>query len=243
MKKKYLIILIICLFIALLVAGFIMDKGLHKQPAAVKNEPVQTEEPKPSSTTYVSPIDFETLQKENSDIYAWLEIPGSDISYPVLQNSEDDKLYLTHGADKAYDENGALFSESVYNKRDFTEPVHIIYGHRMNSGKMFGNLQLMYTDDFEKYPEIVIYTPEEEIKYEVFAAVAFSNRHILYYYDCFKESIMMDEFIKDIYAVRNIGSYVDKEVEIKDTDQLLVLSTCLRGDRTSRYLVIAKRVE
>jgi len=193
--------------------------------------------------SYVCPIDFEALQKQNKDIYAWLEIPGTDISYPVLQHSKDDSYYLNHGESGKYDERGALFTEKTYNGTDFEDPVTAIYGHRIKSGKFFGKLQQLYTDDFEKYRELVIYTPEQEIHYQVFAAVAFSNRHILYYYDRFQDSRMMADFVKDLNAVRSIGSYVDKSVEIENTDQLLVLSTCLQGDRTCRFLVVGKKID
>ena len=44
----------------------------------VPDTPVEdTAEPEPA---YVSPIDFASLQERCSDIYAWLEIPDTDIS-------------------------------------------------------------------------------------------------------------------------------------------------------------------
>lgn len=39
---------------------------------------------------YKSPVDFDYYQKKNPDIYAWIEIPGTDIDHPVLQNPDDD---------------------------------------------------------------------------------------------------------------------------------------------------------
>lgn len=38
-------------------------------------------------------IDFTELKKENSDIFAWIYIPGTDIDFPVLQSTEADDFY------------------------------------------------------------------------------------------------------------------------------------------------------
>ncbi len=34
---------------------------------------------------YLTQVDFASLQKVNSDIYAWIKVPGTDVDYPVLQ--------------------------------------------------------------------------------------------------------------------------------------------------------------
>lgn len=240
MKKKHKIAILICvlLFIIFLIL-FLFRIGIFaKEP-----EIVQEQNPHKAEAAYKSPIDFDALLKHNKDIYGWLEIPGTEISYPVLQHEKDDKYYLNHNVDKEYSGVGALFTEHKYNKNDFSDPVTVIYGHHMRSGTMFGNLQQYYVDDFDKYSEMIIYMPEEEIRYEVFAAVEFSNRHILYYYNNFEEELMMQEFLDDLSDVRAIGSYVDESVEVSTKDQLLVLSTCLQGDRTCRFLVIGKRIK
>ena len=243
MKKKYwaaalIIFLILCM--AFVVCHFLK---LGKAAEDISSVPESTASETEELTNYESPIDFVALKKRNPDVYGWLEIPGTNISYPVLQSAEDDNLYLRHDIDKKYYVGGALFTEHVYNSNDFSDPVTIIYGHHLTDGTMFADLQQLYTDDFEKYKDIVIYTPAEEIHYEAFAAVPFSNRHILYYYDCFKEEIMMHEFMNDLSNVRAIGSYLDKSVEVTSKDQLIILSTCLQGDRTSRFLVIGKRID
>ena len=37
-------------------------------------------------------IDFAALQEENSDVYAWIYVPGTNVDYPVLQHPEDDMM-------------------------------------------------------------------------------------------------------------------------------------------------------
>ena len=66
------------------------------------------------------PVDFETLQKENPDIYAWITIPGTDIDYPVVQDSTDNTYYLNHAADTSLSDSGAIYSEKE-NAKDFDD--------------------------------------------------------------------------------------------------------------------------
>ena len=40
-------------------------------------------------------LEVEVLQNENPDIVGWLEIENTDISYPVLQGS-DNSFYMNH---------------------------------------------------------------------------------------------------------------------------------------------------
>ena len=71
-------------------------------------------------------IDFAALQAINPDIYAWLEIPGTDISYPVVQHPDDDSYYLRRNSDREYSAGGAIFSEATYNSTDLNDPVTIL---------------------------------------------------------------------------------------------------------------------
>lgn len=251
MKRGYLAAGIVCLAVGILFGLRLLLPSpavdpLHTEvvlptPGPSSEPPV----PSPSATPepYVSPIDFDALHAENPDIYAWLQITDTDVSYPVLQRAGDDSFYLDHNSKGAYSAAGALFTESAYNGTDLSDPATIIYGHRMNSGTLFGSLQPMYSarDTFEQYHEIVIYQPEQELHYEVFAAVPYDKRHILYTYD-FDRDRMYRTFLDSVYAVRAIGANFAEGEPPEAGERLLILSTCLNGDRTRRYLVLARLV-
>lgn len=193
---------------------------------------------------YESRIDFEKLQKANSDIYGWLDIPGTNISYPLLQHKKDDSFYLDHNSDGLSDPAGALFTESRYNSTDFTDPAVVIYGHHMRSGVLFGNLQQFYTEEdaFGKYPELLVYLPDGEIHYRVFAAVPYDAWHLLAGVD-FEDDTQYRGFLNSIKAVRSINArWLDEEAP-ETGEQLLILSTCLNGNSQKRYLVFGKRIE
>lgn len=214
---------------------------------AVRDQPQPTsrssEESAAIPAAYESPVDFAALWEVNSDIYAWLYIPDTQINYPILQREGDDAFYLTHDSEKEPSKNGALFTESTYNQRDFSDPVTVIYGHHMRSGDMFGNLQAIYSAQggLKEHREILVYLPEAELRYQVFAAVPFHMRHILYYNN-FSDSDVYAGFLEQVLSVRSISASIDEEAEVSEADQLLILSTCLQGNSSRRYLVLAKRL-
>ena len=50
----------------------------------------------PQEDAYTSPIDFKKLQEQNPDVYAWIEIPGTNVNYPIMRHPTDDAYYLDH---------------------------------------------------------------------------------------------------------------------------------------------------
>lgn len=125
------------------------------------------------------PVDFETLQKENPDIYAWITIPGTDIDYPVVQDSTDNTYYLNHAADTSLSDSGAIYSEKE-NAKDFDDYLTVLYGHNMKDGSMFAGLHKYEDKTFLKdHKDLTIYTPDSILKYRIFAAYLTDNRHVL----------------------------------------------------------------
>jgi len=204
--------------------------------------PESSAAPVETAPVYVSPVDFEDLWEMNPDIYAWLYIPGTEVNYPIVQREGDDAFYLKHNSEGRSSSAGAIFSEETYTKRDFSDPVTLIYGHYTRSGKLFGSLQTTYStpEGMEDHRDIIVYLPEEELHYEVFAAVPHDMRHILYYND-FTDPEVFQVFLEQALSVRSINANVNESVEVTAEDQLLILSTCLRGNSHQRYLVLAKR--
>ncbi|MBQ8868792.1 MAG: class B sortase [Oscillospiraceae bacterium] len=242
MNKKLLTVGIVFAVISVICAAIAVyiytDDGKVKGGPDLKDASSSAAEDAP----YVSPVDFEGLLEKSEDVHAWLTIPGTDISYPVAQSQTNDAFYLKRALDGSYSINGTLFTEHLYNSTDFNDPVTAIYGHDMKSGAMFGLLQEQYSDKdtFEKHREIIVYCPDKELHYEVFAAVPYSKRHILHYYDSFEEKETVDEFLEEIYNVRAFGANFASDIEVTSDDRILILSTCLKGDISRRYLVVAR---
>ena len=60
-------------------------------------------------------LDVDALQALNSECYAWIVIEGTDISFPVMQPSEDLSWYLSHDFWGEEDDNGCIYTE-YYNR-------------------------------------------------------------------------------------------------------------------------------
>ncbi len=173
---------------------------------------------------------------------AWIEIEGTDLRLPIMQHGQDDGYYLTHDALGAQSESGALYTEKSYNAADFSDPVTVVYGRRMSDGTMFGSLQQWYSGEFEAHDLITLHLPGESREYEVFAAVPYSAVHLLYYYN-FRYDRVYEGFFEDVYAVRKPGVQLREEKRPQAGEQVIILSTGLKGDAMQRYLVMARRCE
>lgn len=183
------------------------------------------------------PIDFEELWKVNEDIYAWIEIPGTNINYPIVQSDEDDAYYLNHTIEGAEGYPGSIYTESVADK-EFTDFNTVIYGHDMKDGSMFQNLHLYTEQKFmNEHPEVIIYTPEEILRYDIFAAVVYDNRHLMntFHYERKEDR---EVFLKSVLEGEQPGNTYRKEVEVSEDDFLITLSTCTNKE-TNRLLVLA----
>ncbi|MEG1620199.1 MAG: class B sortase [Eubacterium sp.] len=191
------------------------------------------------------PIDFATLQAQNSDIYAWIRIPDTKIDYPIAQHPTDDSFYLNNDLNKEPSASGMLYTE-LLNRKDFADPNTIIYGHNMKDEAriMFGSLLDYENQDFFKtHRDFVIYTPDKILKYKVFTAYETDDRHILYSYD-FHSPTVYKQYLDELLKSTEPGRIVMKDVKVNSDHQIVTLSTCVNGHRPERrFIVQAVRTE
>ncbi len=250
-RKILTIILSIILIVAVVVLGYqiiqrqmTQDKYEEVVEEVVEEEVVEEEvvEEEEEINTIENPIDFETLQERNSDIYAWIRIDDTQIDYPVLQYADTDNLYdefyLEHDLDGVSAIAGAIFSQKV-NTTTFEDNNTVLYGHNMKNGSMFKGLHEYEDEEYMKeHQTVTIYTPEKVFTYQVFAASVMSNDHLFaaYTYD-FGEGT--ETYLNDI--IENAVA-IDSDVEVSAEDHFLSLSTCT-GDSSTRLIVVAKLVD
>nr|MBR4279998.1 class B sortase [Clostridia bacterium] len=179
---------------------------------------------------------------DNPDVIAWIEIPGAQISEPVLRHPTDDAYYATHLADGTYDAYGSVYVQAGYNGADFSDSVTLLYGSSAAEGAPFRMLQEMYSGSFDQCRRVLLHTPQGTQEYIVFAAVPYTSIHILHYYD-FSSSRRFDAFFDGVYSTRALGMHLDEDMRPEaGVDQVIILSTALRGDSLQRYLVMARKV-
>ena len=178
-------------------------------------------------------IDFAKLKQKNSDAIAWIKVNGTDIDFPVVKGT-DNSYYLTHNFDKEKNKAGWIFAD-YRNKFDGTDKNIIIYGHTMKNGSMFASLKDVikeewYNNENNKY--IALITENENCKYQVFSVYQIETEE--YYLQTNISNFK--EFVEKIKG----RSKKDFNVDIKETDSILTLSTC--ADNT-KYRVVLHAVK
>ena len=182
-------------------------------------------------------VDFEVLQEENPDIFAWLYVPGTDIDYPVLQSPVSDDYYKSHGQNGQEDESGALYTEmpNMMNMCDFNT---IIHGKDNEDGDLFAGLHKFEDPDFfEKNEEFYIYLPGNVLTYEVFAAYYDDGSDILRRFD-YTTYAGCEAHLEQIYAAREMGKQLREGWEdLMPYHFLVTLDGSVREDGR-QYVVI-----
>lgn len=247
--KKRKIIALICLGLGLTCGAigiykYIEEKNAGKeyeklQQEVVKEEPKPVEEPEAEPVSKVEiPIDFVALQQQNPDVYAWIQVPGTEVDYPILQSSNDNTYYLNHTIDGEEKKEGAIFTEN-YNTKTFEDPNTVIYGHDMKNGSMFQSIhKYMDRSFFDNNRDIVIYMPDQILRYKIFAAYLTDNRHLLMNYNFWSKD-EYQQYLNSIFSMRDMNAFIDTSTEVTTEDKIITLSTCYAGISTQRYLVQA----
>lgn len=218
-------------------AGFFIGMKLRSDEMEDLRSQVAVSDDSVSQTVnYVeTPVDFVELKKKNPDIYAWINIPGTSVDYPVLRREDDNSYYLNHTVDEKKSIYGSIYTEN-YNDTDFADFNTVIYGHNMKNGTMFGNLK-KYRDKsfFEQNQYINVYMPGRIMKYQIFAAYVWDNRHILLSLDFSNEDIR-EAYIDMILSTRKMNANINSGLPVTKDDRIITLSTCTGNDE-ERYLV------
>lgn len=201
-----------------------------------------TEQGETEQETCEAVYDFDALREENADIYAWITVPGTQVDYPVLQ-SETDNYYLERNLDDSAGYPGCLYTNKC-NLKDFSDYNTVIYGHNMKNGSMFGCLH-SYEDAefFEENRQIIVYTEEKCLTYEIYAAVKFTDVYIPAYYDA-TTATGRDAFLAALEdeSKNSEVSHIAENIEIQPEDKIITLSTCVNGEREKRWLIVGRLV-
>ena len=112
------------------------------------------------------------------------------------------------------------------NKKDFSDPLTVIYGENKEDGSLFGSL-FQYRDKLfmEEHPVIYIYKPDQILIYRIFAAYRNDNRHLLKRFNQGIYEGNIRAFIKDILSQRAMDATIEQDAPIDTNDYFLTLST------------------
>ncbi len=252
--KKLVLISLIIILLAGSVVGILYGTGVigsEKEPEQEIQPPVEeivenVEEEVPEVQVdepeeVVIPIDFKHWKETNEHIYAWVSIEDTNIEYPILQHPTDNAYYLDHTVDHVAGLPGSIYTENR-NTKDFSDFNTLIYGHNMKDGSMFKHLHKFRDKEFfDTHDTVMIYTEDQSLTYKIYAAVIYSNDHILIKYD---NASVEDRqaFIQSLHDIKSSTKLFREGMTIDENSKLITMSTCT-GDTNTRLLVIAELVE
>lgn len=181
-------------------------------------------------------INWDELLQRNKDVKAWIQIPNTNVNYPVLQGETND-TYIHSDIDHNELSAGSIFIASE-NEDPFNDFNTVIYGHNMKNGSMFGKLKQMY--ESEKYKDskyLWICTPNGKYRYEIF-----SMQYAKVGSDVYTLFSAHDEQFEAYVKKMAKQSKVDmKALGLGKDDYVVTLSTCT-SDESVRFVVQARWV-
>ena len=187
---------------------------------------------------------YKDLREQNEDMVGWLRIPGTRISYPVMQTLNSPEFYLDRNFQKQYSASGSLFASSISDVNLPTDVV-IIYGHRMKTGAMFGSLGDFLKEDFLLEHDTIIFdTFTERNEYKVYLLFSLAvgpdvvNEFDYFNYNMFKDKEVFDSFMLRANAHAEIRNQANTPIF---GDKILLLSTCEYTHENGRLVLVAVR--
>lgn len=178
-------------------------------------------------------MDFSALRQQNPDVLGWLLIPGTRVSYPVVQGT-DNSYYLDHTWRGGKNSVGAIFME-CRNSGNLSDFNTIIYGHRMNNRSMFGTLsQYKSRSYWQAHPYVYLTDDSGTHRYEIFAAGEVSVDSDVYRLGLRSDS-SRQSFLDSCLALSALNTGVTPHTY----DKVLTLSTCTGNGHATRWVVQA----
>ena len=181
---------------------------------------------------------LEDLKKKNPDAKAWLQVPETNIDYPVVQG-QDDMEYINKNVYGEFELSGAIFL-SCLNKDDFSDSYNLIYGHNMKNGGMFADVvDFINKKYFDEHKKGKLYLTNETKKIQFFACMKVTASDTkIYHPDGYRKENLDDllNYIRE-HAVQYRDLNVTKE------DSLIALSTCSEAETNGRVVLIGKFVK
>lgn len=239
-----IIIAIIIITLGILIFKTIRQKQSVKDGKGIINQ-IRIEKANITEEKTERMLQLEELQKENSDIIGYLEIQGTNISYPVLQTTDND-YYMKKNYKKDYSKDGSIFLDKDYNWETPSSNL-LIYGHNNKNGQMFCDL-LNYKDEsyYEEHPTIKLTTNKEEAEYEIIAVflsrVYYKKEKDVFRYYYFINAENEEEYNSFVENCKKESLY-DTGKTAKYGDQLITLSTCSYHVEDGRFAVVGRKIK
>ncbi|MDO5027048.1 MAG: class B sortase [Tissierellia bacterium] len=232
----YLVGLLIILII--LYSSFSLYSSYMLYRGAYVSDKLLSLKPEPSQGPVEKPT-FEGLKSINEDVIAWITVDNTNIDHPVLQG-ENNFEYVNKDVYGNFAFEGAIFLDTR-NKPNFEDGYSLLYGHHMEHGAMFGDLQLFLEKDFfEKNKTGSLITEEATYHIDFFAVIQA---------DGYDQKVFDPTHVVDSKSKKEFLAYIEekkvhsRKIDMSEDEKLIGLSTCTSvqtNGRTILYGVLRK---
>lgn len=186
--------------------------------------------------------EYAGLFQMNPDFVGWITIEDTLVNYPVMQSPDYPDYYLYRGFDKKHSSHGSVY---VREACDVLAPSDnlTIYGHRMQDGTMFYDLQQYKKKSFwEEHDKILFDTLRHRGVYQIFAVFLTSatpGKGFAYHrFDNAENAQDYDAFVSQCKKL----SLYDTGFTPQYGDKLITLSTCEYSQENGRLVVVAMEI-
>ena len=161
---------------------------------------------------------------------AWLYVPETNINHPVMY-SGDNEFYLHRAYDGSYLYAGSVFLDGRCSP-DFSGAVSILYGHHMNNGSMFADVEKFMDEAFFEYhPYGWLFAMDTTYCVEFFSAALVDHTDAVY---------ATELTLPQRMALLKEKSTQFREISVAENDHLLTLSTCSTAGEDLRVIVTGR---
>ncbi len=148
-------------------SGYVIYDSLYTNEAAFSSWDLSEYRPVLKENGELS---FEELLDVNPDTVGWITIQGTNIDYPIMQG-KDDLEYASKDVFGKSSLSGSIYLTTA-NTRDFTNSFNLIYGHHMDNGAMFGDIEKYADYDyFHAHQDGIVITTQGIYDIKIFARI------------------------------------------------------------------------
>lgn len=155
----------------LLVSGlYVLNDIYYTNRTAFTSYDLLQYRPAPAQNSGEPNYSFSELKDINTDTVGWIELFGTNINYPVM-HGRDNLEYLNKDIFGYSTLSGSIYL-AAENDGDFSNWYNLIYGHHMDNGAMFGDIEKYLDPDFfASHSEGILQTDSGDFIIQVFACI------------------------------------------------------------------------
>ena len=185
---------------------------------------------------------FEELLKINPDVKAWVTLDNTNIDYPVVQGKTN-LTYINTDVYGNFSLAGSIFLDSR-NDGNFNDNYSLLYGHYMEKGRMFGDLELYKDESFFRENQTgTLILPDRVYDLEIYACLSvLASEDAIFDPELWQNDIdELMQFTEDNALYLNRAVF-DELSTSNGSPKILALTTCTSDFTDVRTAVLARMV-